>query len=916
MKPPAQVSGQIFKIDDPRRLDLAIHIRDLVNKWADGKLIEINESGEHITTSYRDIFSQSENILTSIGKQLPKRSIPIVLFFARLHDFVAAAWACVQGGYEWIPWYYDSQPQHFFIYKKGLEKLGGDLQERFGETIFLVCQETESQLKERNIGVAQIQCINIYSSRHENTHKHTYKHRNDNNQEHHRQGCYITTSGTTAEMKLTYLSQKELGHRFSVDLKALKYPSSLILLPASGINACRLVIPPTKQLVHIHPKRLVQYPNEVLELVERYSINSFGLSAYLARLILNVVNRVNPKTDLSSLKNITFGADFIPPKLVSQFVTQLKSYKTSSFNISYVYGMTECGPITRKIIPDTGLVDYGNCPNTQKPTLEISGRIDSYDSDFSQLARLGKVMPGWHIRIVNHKGEVLPEEERGHIEVWSENKLFSGYFGLEHLKTQIFCLDGWFRTGDLGYLHKQELTITGRDANKLMVGASNLSLQQIELYLGALPELLNYSLVVLPVRTEGALSDQIVIILSSLDRVHTSNESLKQTITNAVNNNFNVSLKEIVLIQEQEFERTATGKIIRSSMLEKYLAGKYKTEAISEDGKAFSELENPICEIGNTATNNTAHSPFNHSYLNTFLHQIWEEKLNIKLPFSQDSHLFQQGGDSLSLIAIVVEIEKIFYFKFPITQFYAKPTLKHLQTIVNREVSKRDTHSVYENKQNHSSTYLIENVLSFTHCWSGERLYPQSLIVGHHTRGNKTPLFWVFQNESELIALAQQLGSDQPVYGMRSLDKVYLMRDYTPQNIQQLVDRYLWEILALPIKRPFFLGGNCQGAIIALQIAKMLKSCGINLPLLFLMEWNFSFGQYTDPVLFLFGQNSHTADIYVGNNLEKCPYKIDFPSHEIAEIRGSHGDFFSPHKISYLGNKISEYMQRYEINVP
>ena len=64
--------------------------------------------------------------------------------------------------------------------------------------------------------------------------------------------------------------------------------------------------------------------------------------------------------------------------------------------------------------------------------------------------------------------------------------------------------------------------------------------------------------------------------------------------------------------------------------------------------------------------------------------------------------------------------------------------------------------------------------------------------------------------------------------------------------MQPLIDRYLWEIMALTGEQSFCIGGNCQGAIVALLLSQHLKQVNRAPDLLILMEWNFNHGRYTD----------------------------------------------------------------------
>ena len=150
------------------------------------------------------------------------------------------------------------------------------------------------------------------------------------------------------------------------------------------------------------------------------------------------------------------------------------------------------------------------------------------------------------------------------------------------------------------------------------------------------------------------------------------------------------------------------------------------------------------------------------------------------------------------------------------------------------------------------------------------------------------------------MQLAKHLGPNRPVYGMRSCVGIVSVKDHSIDIIDTVCNRYLWEILALPVNRPFIVGGNCQGSIFALALAKRLSQIGRAPPLLVLLEWTYSYGRYLGPALLLYGEQSYTAEIY--RTSRKCVpnWREDFPSSSAAGISGAHGHFFDDINIESL----------------
>lgn len=191
----------------------------------------------------------------------------------------------------------------------------------------------------------------------------------------------------------------------------------------------------------------------------------------------------------------------------------------------------------------------------------------------------------------------------------------------------------------------------------------------------------------------------------------------------------------------------------------------------------------------------------------------------------------------------------------------------------------------------------IHSLSAYHGSWPGERASLESLVVGLHTAGTKPPLFWVFQGGQEFAALAQHLGPDQPLYGMRS---GHLVMEYHEDNVQAMALTYVQEILALRPTGPLMVGGNCQGGQIALAMAQHLLRRGRWIPLLVLMEWFFLPQPYGGPVALLFGADSKIANPYLLYDRAELMWRRVFNHYQVKIIPGGHGQFFGPPNVAGL----------------
>ena len=150
--------------------------------------------------------------------------------------------------------------------------------------------------------------------------------------------------------------------------------------------------------------------------------------------------------DLSHVRLNTSGSDRLPDELFNEF------QKTFGYTLLERYGMTETGM---------------NCSNP----LEGERRMGS----------VGLPLPGVEVRIVHSdSGSVLPVGEIGEVQLRGPN-IFKGYWQQPEKTSASFSTDGWFKTGDLGYLEVDGyLTLCGRSKDLIISGGLNIYPPEVE----------------------------------------------------------------------------------------------------------------------------------------------------------------------------------------------------------------------------------------------------------------------------------------------------------------------------------------------------------------------------------------------------------------------------------------------------
>ena len=168
-------------------------------------------------------------------------------------------------------------------------------------------------------------------------------------------------------------------------------------------------------------------------------VNVLHVSAFQAQELLAL-------PDIGQLSGIRLklGGSHVPLPLRQQLREQITS------KLQAGYGTTETGAI---------------------------GFTDPNDSDAGE--SVGRALAGLDVRVVNADRETLAQGERGELAIRGDG-MFRGYLGIPEL-TAARLHDGWFYTGDVGYLDdEQRIHLCGRSDDMFMFNSINIYPQDIE----------------------------------------------------------------------------------------------------------------------------------------------------------------------------------------------------------------------------------------------------------------------------------------------------------------------------------------------------------------------------------------------------------------------------------------------------
>lgn len=194
----------------------------------------------------------------------------------------------------------------------------------------------------------------------------------------------------------------------------------------------------------------------------------------------------------------------------------------------------------------------------------------------------GTPIEGVAVRVVDAQGRPLPERTLGEIALQSHFML-SGYYNRPDLTEKAF-LDGWYLTGDLGYLADGELFITGRKKDLIIVGGKNIYPQDLERLAGQVEGVHPGRVVAFGIYNEQAGTEEVVIV-AELEEEYTAQaaEAVAEEIRRQVTKGSDIVLRHVHLAGKNWLLKTSSGKVARQANKDKYLEEKAIREQASRD---------------------------------------------------------------------------------------------------------------------------------------------------------------------------------------------------------------------------------------------------------------------------------------------------------------------------------------------
>jgi acyl-CoA synthetase (AMP-forming)/AMP-acid ligase II len=147
--------------------------------------------------------------------------------------------------------------------------------------------------------------------------------------------------------------------------------------------------------------------------------------------------------------------------------------------------------------------------------------------------------------------------------------LFDGYYNNQEA-THLALVDGVYSTGDMGFIYEDELYICGRLKEMMIVHGKNFYCNDIEAEINMIDGIIAGRNVVFGEYNSQSASEEAIAIIETEETDKASLTKLKRAVRERINTKFNLTLSHIEFVNRGWLSKTTSGKISRSSNLEKF----------------------------------------------------------------------------------------------------------------------------------------------------------------------------------------------------------------------------------------------------------------------------------------------------------------------------------------------------------
>ena len=383
------------------------------------------------------------------------------------------------------------------------------------------------------------------------------------------------SSGTTGLQKGVALSHRAVFNQLNSYRKALSMNDQDIIvswlplyhdmgLIAGFLMPILMGVP----LVLMSPFDWVRAPYKLLQSISKYR----GTLTWLPNFAYNfcaqkIRDRHIEGVDLSSLRAITNCSEPVRWESHLAFYERFKEFgiKLEALQTSYamaenVFAVTQSQvgspPVVEEIDREAFMVE------------RVAKRVGDGHPSMKMMSS-GKPLENVRVKVLDANGDEVPDRVIGELALRSDCML-TGYFNRPDLTEKAFR-DGWYLTGDYGYVAGGEVFVSGRKKDMIIVGGKNIYPQDLESLTYEVRGVHAGRSVAFGMFDEAQGTEEVVIIAEGDSDDQGEQQEIADAIRLHVTKNSAIALRHVKVVGPKWILKTSSGKTARAANKEKFL---------------------------------------------------------------------------------------------------------------------------------------------------------------------------------------------------------------------------------------------------------------------------------------------------------------------------------------------------------
>lgn len=314
-------------------------------------------------------------------------------------------------------------------------------------------------------------------------------------------------------------------------------------------------------------------PLKWFDLIQKYRITHTWSPNFGYKLVSEHLSKVHDNTwDLSSIKFFMNAGEQVTLPVVRDFLKLVAPFDVPSHAMQPAFGMAEvctCIVYQNHFDFETGVHQF------QKSSLNSRLRKAERDAETVSFIDLGPPVQGVQIRIVDRENQLLLEGVIGRLQIRGD-VVTPGYFNNQAANQEAFVGDGWFNTGDLGFILDGRLTITGREKEIVIIHGVNYYCYEIEDILNGIEGIEPTYVAACAIDDTGTGTEALAIFFTPVVETLKQQVNLIKAIQTKVASALGISPAYVIPVARSEFPKTTSGKMQRAKLKQLLAAGHFQ----------------------------------------------------------------------------------------------------------------------------------------------------------------------------------------------------------------------------------------------------------------------------------------------------------------------------------------------------